>query len=148
MSDELQQYGGLATIPAGKTIQLQMNTVCLNYGRPDPQPSFTYQLVSLEQYSNDPVLAELLESYTERVDRDVMQASAWHVANDMTWERLTALTQRRIVGGFVKIFTSHDIEQARKFVDVVELAAKDRPVPIKNSTVSTNGEINRPQAAK
>ncbi|MBI1347267.1 hypothetical protein GC163_13390 [bacterium] len=127
VTPDLQQYGGLATIPAGKSILLKMKTVCLSYGRPDPMSKMTYRLVPVEEYSSDPVLAELLESYTERVDRDTMQAATWHVANGLSWDQIRQLPDRRVPGVSATIFTPRDVQSAEQFVTAVTEAAKDRP---------------------
>jgi hypothetical protein len=126
-TDDLKDYGGLATIPAGKSIQLQMKSVCLNYGKDEPRSRLTYRLVPVAAHSSDPLLAELLESYTERVDRDVMQAAVWHVANGLSWDQIRQLPDRRIPGVSATLFNRLQVESARKLVAAAEDEAKSRP---------------------
>ncbi len=123
----LEQYGGLATIPAGKSIQLRLKSVCLNYGKDEPRSKLNYRLIPVEAHSSDPVLAELLESYTDRVDQDVMQAAAWHVANGLSWERVRQLPDRRIPGTSATLFSRKQVESARQLVAAAEEEAKSRP---------------------
>lgn len=123
---DLQHYGGLATIPAGKSILLKLKTVCLNYGRPDPMSRMTYRLLPVEDYSSDPVLAELLESYSDRVDQDTMQAAAWHVANGLSWQQIWQLPDRSIPGVSATIFTPREVQAAEQFVIAVTESAKQR----------------------
>lgn len=126
VSEDLKQYGGLATIPSGRSIALQMRTACLNYGRPDPRPTWTYQLVSVEAYSSNPLLAELLENYGERVSRDMFQAAAWHVANGLSWQQLTQLPNPQVRGGNVRLFSTQQVQQAQRFVEIITPAAEQR----------------------
>jgi hypothetical protein len=124
----LDSFAGFATVPANKTIQLQLRTVCLNYGRPDPHAKKQYALVPVEQFSSDPVLAELLEQYTPRVEQDVMQAAAWHVANGLSWEQLSQLPDKRLPGTSARLFNARQVQSARSFAEGVAAAAKHRPV--------------------
>ena len=127
VSDTIKTYGGLATVPAGQSIQLQMRTVCLNHGRPDPMPLMTYRLVPVESYTNDPVLVELLENFHERVPTNTMQAAAWHVANGLSWERLQQLPNRRVPGSLARYFQSREVADARQLVTAATEAATASP---------------------
>jgi len=124
---DTSQYGGFAAVPPGKTIQLQMRTVCLNYGRPEPHSSLPYRLVSIEKYTTDPVLVELLETYSPRIDQQVMQATAWHVANNLNWDQIAQLPDRRLVGTSAKLFTVRQVQTAKSFLQEVEKEAAKRP---------------------
>lgn len=128
VTNSLKQYGGLATIPAGKSILLKMKTVCLNYGRPDPMSRMTYRLVSVDEYSSDPVLTELLESYNDRVEQDTMQAATWHVANGLSWDQVRQLPDRHLPGVSATLFTPRDVKSAEQLVTAVTATAKNRPV--------------------
>ncbi len=129
-NNDWEQYGGLATIPPGQSILLNMKTVCLNYGRPEPMSRMTYQLIPTAAHSSDPVLAELLESYSERVDRDVMQAAAWHVANGLSWEQVNQLPDRRVPGVGARLFNPRQVDAARQLVSSATTGAQTRPQPI------------------
>ncbi|MDX1968004.1 MAG: hypothetical protein SFV23_12580 [Planctomycetaceae bacterium] len=136
---DFKEYGGLATIPAGKSIQLQMKSVCLNYGRDEPRSKLTYRLIPAVAHSSDPLLAELLEGYTDRVDRDVMQAAVWHVANGLSWDQIRQLPDRRIPGVSATLFNRSQVESARKLVAAAEEDAKSRP----HSTTQTPAVATR-----
>jgi hypothetical protein len=109
-------YGGLATIPAGASILVQLKTVCLDYGAPDPQPNMTYRLLPIDQYTQDRHLIALLESYSERVPPNAMQAAAWHVANGLTWSQLAQLPQRSLAGIVAPVFQTRDLQLAQRLV--------------------------------
>lgn len=127
LNDHHQQYGGMATIPPQKSILVRMKSVCLNYGKPEPMSRMTYILIPTEAHSSDPVLAELLENYSDRVEKDVMQAAAWHVANGLSWAQIEQLSNQPLPGVRARLFTQRQVQQARHLVETVTEAAKDRP---------------------
>lgn len=133
---ELDQYGGFATIPPGKSIQLQLRTVCLNYGRPEPHQRLTYRLTPVEKYSSDPVLAELLESDSPRTDNEVLQAAAWHVANNLTWQQLAQLPDRQLHGTSAKLFNVRQLQAAQALLERVQKQAAQRPQPTEPPTIA------------
>lgn len=119
---------GFFSIPPEKTVQIKMRTVCLNYGLPDPNPGITYELRRLESEITDPVLCELLQRYTPRIDQDAMQAAAWHLANNLTWKQIEHLSDNEVsalAGG--RMFTPRNVKAAQSLVKIAEEAAKDRP---------------------
>jgi hypothetical protein len=120
---ELATFAGFATIPAGKSIQLQMRTVCLDHGRPPPMSRMTYRLTPLDEYTADPVLAELLECYSPRTEQEAMQAAAWHVADGLTWEQLRTLSNNPLS----TTFKLRHVNDARALVEQAQIAAVARP---------------------
>lgn len=82
---------GFFSIPSDAVVQLPLNTVCLEHGKPDPQPKMRYKLVPIETYTSDPVLQELMVMVgSGTIDPAAAQAAAWNIANDMSWEKLAA----------------------------------------------------------
>jgi hypothetical protein len=124
----LEQYQGFAAVPVGKTVQLQMRTVCLNYGRPDPNPGLSYVLTSVEKHSSDPALWQLLENYSPRTDQKVMQAAAWHLASGLSWDQLARLPDSRLRGTGARLFNVRQVQTAERLVTALEQQmASDNP---------------------
>lgn len=124
----LNQGNGFFSIPPGKTVQLQLQSVCLNYGRPDPTPAMKYKLVRLEDQVSDPALQELLAGINERSDRDAVQAAAWHLANGLSWEQIAQLSNQRLPGVKTPMFTAAEVRSAQSLVEAAETQAKSRSV--------------------
>jgi hypothetical protein len=81
--------GGFFSIPAGKKIALTMNTVCLEHGKPEPSPGATYKIVKVDDYTKDQNLRELINMVgTGKLNSNVAQACAWHIASGKSWEFL------------------------------------------------------------
>lgn len=119
---------GFFSIPPGKTVQLQLQSVCLNYGRPDPTPAMKYKLVRLEDQVSAPALQELLAGINERSDRDAVQAAAWHLANGLSWEQIAQLSTQRLPGVKTPMFTAAEVRSAQSLVETAETQAKSRAV--------------------
>jgi hypothetical protein len=83
--------GGAFSIPPERTRTLRVVTVCLEHGKPEPNPRYPYELAKISAFSSDPQLAAVMESLGRgEISQKVAQAAAWHIANGMSWERLAA----------------------------------------------------------
>ncbi|MBS0262027.1 MAG: hypothetical protein JSS02_08715 [Planctomycetes bacterium] len=80
---------GIFSIPSEGSVKIPLATVCLSHGKPDPRARIKYQLVKLEDYSDDPVLHETLKLFAAGVvDTETAQAAAWHLTDHLSWEEL------------------------------------------------------------
>lgn len=118
---------GFFSIPPGKTVQLQLNSVCLSYGRPDPTPAMKYKLVRLEDQVSDATLQELLAGINDRTDRDAVQAAAWHLANGLTWSQIAQLSEQRLPGVVTRMFSPAEVRNAQSLVETAKDIARPRP---------------------
>lgn len=120
--------GGFFSIPPEKTVQLHLDTVCLNHGKPDPKPHLTYKLVPIEKYTDNTVLQELAAMVsTGKLDRAAAQAAAWHLTDKMSWDDL-AKKKIRHVGGVPPepYFHPAQIAAARQLLNQAHQRVKDR----------------------
>lgn len=91
--------GGFFTIPSQAVVQVPLTSVCLEHGKSDPLPKMTYKLVPLENYTGNLALREFLMVLgSNELDSGAAQAAAWCLANDMSWESLSAKTVGRLGG--------------------------------------------------
>jgi hypothetical protein len=118
---------GIFSIPPEKVVQIPLKSVCLAYGKPDPQPRMTYQVVPLESYTPDPVLQELLKSFgTGSLDQMAVQAAAWHLADHLSWNEVAAKQIRHLGAVPVPYFNQAQIQAARKLVAAAEEQVRRR----------------------
>lgn len=121
---------GFFSIPPQRVFQLPFESVCLNYGKPDPSPRMTYQLVPVESYTDDKVLQETLSAFGYgRVNQTVIQAAAWHLANKLNWDELGALTTFAIPGvqaSQMPIFSRQQLYAARELIAQAAKRVEDR----------------------
>jgi hypothetical protein len=100
---------------------IEIKCLCLEYGKPNPRSAVKYELVPLTEVNDDPKLAEVLTSYGRgEADRDVAQAAAWHIANEMNWEKLAGLSQKIAINAEKPVFSSHQLRAAKQLVDTAK----------------------------
>lgn len=122
---------GFFSIPPEKTVVTQLHTVCLDHGKKTPSPRMKYVLRKLEDHTSNQALRKLLENYDpKKTDRNVMQAAAWHLANDISWRQLKSKKSRLLIGVTRRYFTSKQLKNAQTLVE--------------NAQKSTNIRISKP----
>lgn len=113
-------------VPAGKSAKADLPSVCLEYGRPDPSRRMRYQLRSVVAFTNPaPIVGFLKAWHTDRFSQNVAQATAWRLADGLTWERLAAL-RAGTVGAYTAgrpMFSRQDLDAAKKIAEEVTEAA-------------------------
>ena len=105
---------GMFRVEADRPGKLQVEMVCLEHGKPDPNPRMKYFLVPLEQLNADPKVTELCRLLAEgKVKQNIAQAAAWNMANGMTWDALAKKNRRESqYTGNEKYFTQDDLRAA------------------------------------
>ncbi len=128
--------GGFFSIPAEKVISVPLNTVCLEYGKREPTGRSTYKLIRPEEYSDNVVLHELLVLIASgRINRDVAQASAWHISSKMSWAELASKVNNKFgAAGPRRLFSNAHLYAAQNVVAV----AKAKAVENKNESPRKN----------
>ena len=91
--------GGFFSVPPERVISLPFNSICLEHGKPEPTSSSRYKLVPVSQFSEDPVLYELLTVVgTGKVDSQAAQAAGWHLTDKMSFQQLAAKAMTHLGG--------------------------------------------------
>jgi len=109
--------------------KLSLGAVCLEHGRANPRPSMKkrYRLVSVEQYTTNPVVQELIRQFaTGRVSRPVAQAAIWHAWSGLSWRELATKRVGRAVGPGELYFHPQVIRRASTLVYFVSSLIEDR----------------------
>ena len=122
-----QGGGGFFSIPPEKLVRLPVNSVCLEHGKPEPSSRMEYRVVPVEKVSTDPVLRQLLRFVaTGRVNKNVAQAAAWHIANGKSWRELAAMKHQR-AGSLPSppIFSQAELRYADMLVATAKVKAKE-----------------------
>jgi hypothetical protein len=117
---------GIFSVPTQKTVQVPLKTLCLAHGRPEPRSRMKYQLVKLEDYTNDPALQEALKLYAAgEADMQTAQAAVWHLTDKMSWEDLRAKQIDRL-GGVepLSYFSQKEVDGAEALIEKVRQKAK------------------------
>lgn len=130
-------------VPAGKTVQFPVTSVCLEYGKLTPNAKMAYLIIPVEKYSRNPVLHELLPLFAKvRVNQDVAQAAAWHVSNGMTWREIAGVMGQGPVP--VPMFDARTLQQANLLVNEATAIAIKR----RNSATTPKSPRTEPRSKR
>lgn len=110
------------SVPAEKTVQILLRSVCLDYGKRTPSSRMTYELRRLEDHCSNPALVELFRMPDlKKVDRSVLQAAAWHLSNGLSFPELASKSTG--IGVKQPLFTAAQLNAAKALVDAARKAA-------------------------
>lgn len=119
--------GGFFSIPPEKSVLVPYGSVCLEHGKHEPRPRSNYKLVSIEEYTEDATLQELIKLVgTGKIHPNIAQPAAWHLANDMTWRELAALKYDRVGVPDTPQFSRGQLFRAQALVGIAVGKAKER----------------------
>jgi hypothetical protein len=119
--------GGQFNIPPGRIGRIKVNTVCLEYGKPDPAPFRTYTVIPLEKFTTDQSVIETCKMLARgEIDQHVAQAAAWNLANGLSWQEMLVLNRVQLSNGYYERYfhPNHLVVAQRVTVEAVERAKK------------------------
>lgn len=110
--------GGVFNIPAGRAVKIKAETVCLEYGKPNPDARMKYELKQLADVCDKPQLVAVLTSLgKDEINQRAAQAAAWHITNDLSWDELSKLVQRKVGSTVEMQFKPAELLAAKSFLD-------------------------------
>ena len=126
------QNGGAFSIPPERVVKIKLPTVCLDYGKAEPNPRVPYTIVPIESFTTNPEVQELCKLLgTGTLDQQAAQAAAWHLANHLSWDKLTDMKHFPHNSGFTRpVFSSDQIRAALAITDKAIKMADARPATI------------------
>ncbi len=81
--------GGFMRVPPERMKKVSVTTVCLEHGKPDPNPKMAYKIVPLEQFTDNARIRVVCEALGYgQVTQNTAQAAAWHIMDKMSWQQL------------------------------------------------------------
>ncbi|HBE67159.1 MAG TPA: hypothetical protein DDW52_03320 [Planctomycetaceae bacterium] len=101
-------------IEAGDTRRFTANTVCLDYGKPDPTPRMHYKIVRLKNLGRGEDVSRIVKALANsQIGQPVAQALAWHATTDMNWKEISRINrvESRYTGS-IRYFRPTTIRQA------------------------------------
>jgi len=116
--------------------QLKLTSVCLDHGKPNPRPKMAYEIKPIGEVIDKAEVGELCRMLGRgQVSQRAAQAAAWHLNNDMSWERLAGLRRTFAMGRITEpFFARAELAQAKKAAETaVELAREQKKPPESDS---------------
>jgi hypothetical protein len=118
--------GGFFSVPPEKSVKVPYVGACLNHGKADPSPRVEYKLVRVADYTQDPVLAELIRMVgSGRVEQHSAQAAIWTRTDNMSWQDLANESTRSIGGGRDYFFKPANIMMAQNIFVAAEARVRE-----------------------
>ncbi len=103
-------------VPAGRSIELTVVSVCLNFGVRTPNLKDKFDLVDVDDYTTDPRARKALRSLaTYGTSHGVAQAAMWRVCNDVAFDLMAEQSG--------KVMNAHEIALAARFVEALDASA-------------------------
>jgi hypothetical protein len=125
---------GVFSVPPLKTVQVPLSTVCLAHGKPEPRAKLKYQLVKIEDFSNDPVLQETLNLFVSgATDTETAQAAVWHLTDKLSWDDLNNKQIERLGSTPVAYFGEGKVDAAKDLIQKAQKQAKNAPKQVVTS---------------
>jgi hypothetical protein len=139
--------GGAFNIAAGKVGKVQVDIICLEHGKTDPNPRVEYKIMPIESFSDKPEIAEICKMMAnDEISHGSAQASAWHLANGLSWEELAAKDRVRLSNGYTeKYFSYRTLLIAKQAIDVAAQRAKDTETKPYSSSQQTSASVTSDQ---
>jgi hypothetical protein len=119
---------------------MKVTCVCLEHGKQDPNPRMKYKIVPIEQVNDDPRVSKLCELLGEgRLPQNTAQAAAWHMANGLSWNELSA--KNRIESQFtgnVRWFNPVELQSAFQVSTLIQREYENYQNSLESSSSSTS----------
>jgi hypothetical protein len=130
--------GGIFRVEPEKVGKLKMVAVCLEHGKPDPNPHIEYRLQPLDSYTQHAPTVEVVKMLARReIDQRTAQAAAWHFEQGKSWEELAAITATVHLGGRKEpYFTAEQIAAGMHIAAEAKRRAAREPEPAERSNGS------------
>jgi hypothetical protein len=136
--------GGFFSIPAETVARVPFKSVCLNYGKAEPNPKMHYEIRPVDSFTKDETLQTLIGLVgTGNIDPEIAQAAAWHLSDGMSWAQLANMREERLDGRQPgPYFTPGKVFAAQNLVAIAsekarEIAAARESGESSTETVST-----------
>ncbi|MGC3968045.1 MAG: hypothetical protein QM775_11950 [Pirellulales bacterium] len=142
------QGGAVFAIPPESVREFRVGTVCVEHGKPNPRNSVKYELVRPEEAGVGPELQDVLvQSRGGKLDRDVVQAAAWHLANDKTWDELRQMSTWVALNAKAPLFSSQELMAAQQLVTGAERRVAERAKKSERPLAASRGKPVEQNAA-
>lgn len=139
--------GFFCSVPAEKTVQLELQSVCLDHGKRTPTVKMNFELRPIAEHANDPALVALFESVDMRTaSRPAIQAAAWNIQNGVP---LQTLVRETVTGRHETYGAGQHLTNAKRLIEAShQVAAGQFPAPSSDRTAQSASANSRTRTTK
>ncbi|MCH5375443.1 MAG: hypothetical protein JJ992_15845, partial [Planctomycetes bacterium] len=118
--------GGMFNVAPGKVGKIKVATVCLEHGKPDPNPRVAYEIRPIDSFTENAKVAEVCKMLGRgEVTQNIAQAAAWHLTDGLSWQELAFKDRVKLSNGYTeKYFAPQEIAMAMRVVGEAERRAE------------------------
>ena len=110
---ENPQVGAIIPVSPGQTLDMNIPTVCLNFGLTTPTPEFQFKLVDVSEWTPDPRAQKALRSLSVLgASYGVAQAVAWNVFNNLPFAQMAKEARQYL--------NTNEISVAARFIEALD----------------------------
>jgi len=134
--------GGVFNVEPDKVGKLPVTSVCLEHGKPDPNPRMKYTIKPINALTDKPEVIEVCKMLARgEIDQASAQAAAWHLQDGLTWQQLAAKEKVHLSNGYVEMyFNRRNIALAMKATAVAAKRAQDAAEQLSPGEQPNSGE--------
>ncbi|MDO4630237.1 MAG: hypothetical protein Q4C70_13745, partial [Planctomycetia bacterium] len=125
--------GGFNNVPAEKVVAVKYQSVCLEYGKPEPTPRVAYEICPIEECSAKPEVVALV-SMLGQVDLRSAQFAAWHLNSGVSVEHLASETVLHANGVTTTNFSQQEVMQGLQLIRMARATVAQQNQPATDST--------------
>ena len=118
----------MMSVPAEKTVQFKVPTVCLEHGKAEPRAAIPYEIKPLDEVTTNEAVRELLTTFGKQgMNQRLAQAAAWHLASGLSWDELANKQIEHLVGGNEAWFSPDEIHSAMQIAQTAVAQSEKNP---------------------
>jgi len=117
--------GGFQNIPPEKVTAVKFQSVCLEYGKPEPNANVAYEICPIEECTKKPEVIFLVESL-HAVDLRSAQFAAWHMNSETPVEHLASETVLHANGVRSTNFSRQEVQQGLQLIQMSRAATAEK----------------------
>ena len=109
---------GMFSVEPGKVRRVPVPIVCLEHGKTDPNPRVPYEIRPIESFTDNRQVAEICAMLGRgEIPRNVAQAAAWHLTDEMSWDELASKNRVQLSNGYTeRYFAPQELALAMRVV--------------------------------
>ncbi len=131
--------GGFFSVPNDRIVRITYRSVCLEHGKAEPNSGMTYRISKVEDFNENPILAETLKMVaTGQIDPQAGQAATWHITDKMSWEQLAAKSTPHVGRSATPYFSAETLARAQNIHVAAVARAKEREHKSDKSAVASS----------
>jgi len=117
---------GMMNIKPEQVAKVKVACVCLEHGKDIPHAKIPYDMVPIEQFSDDVAVKHVVTLLGNgEIDQRGAQAAAWHLANDMSWQELASKRIEHLNGSAEMYFHPREIQRGMQIASVAVARARE-----------------------